>query len=109
MTTTATFTWSITGLETQNLDNLTDAVVVAGWQLTATDGTNTVDRAGRQRLTPNPQEFTAYSNLTQAQVLTWVQQDLGSARVEMYQRMLSDRLAAIANPPARPTPKTLPW
>lgn len=71
-----TYEWKLTGLKKQNSENVNDAVIGTHWKLIATDedgieGTFTgatpfsID-------TINTGSFTAYNELTETQVLSWI-------------------------------------
>jgi hypothetical protein len=104
-----TFTWSIpaNGVLTQNIDNHENTVVLVRYLVTATDGVNTVEKLGVARLTFDPtQPFIPFADLTEAQVLAWVKTEQTVATV---QGELTKQLERLANPPARPEIKPLPW
>ena len=72
-----TYTWELTGLKKQSGDGVTDAVVQTYWKCT---GTNSTGFSGTfSGATPfdlngiDPDNFTPYDQLTEAQVLGWVE------------------------------------
>jgi len=86
-------------------NGLTDVVKVIHWRLTATDGTNTADVFSTLPLdTPDAENFTAFSELTEAQVISWVESKLN---LESIKTSLDERLERIANPPI--VVKQGPW
>jgi len=89
-------------------DGKTDVVFTVHWRLNGTDGTNTATVYGSVGLTYEPgQPYTPYEDLTQAQVIGWVQDALGSEQVQALTDNVAAQLAAIANPPVVAPP--LPW
>ena len=71
-----TYEWKLVGLKKQNSENIDDAVVGTQWKLTATDedgnqGTFT-GATPFSISTINTSSFTPYSELTEAQVLSWI-------------------------------------
>ena len=76
---TLTYTWKLTGLK--KTDNpsieLNDIIVQTYWECTGTDENgNSGTFAGATPFDPSkvdPEDFTSYENLTEAQVLGWIQ------------------------------------
>jgi hypothetical protein len=104
-----TYTWVIEQLDCYpEKDGHTDVVFTAHWRLNGTDGTNTATVYGTVGLTYEPgQPYTPYADLTQAQVVGWVQVALDSEQVQALTDNVAAQLAAIANPPVVAPP--LPW
>lgn len=71
-----TFKWELKALRKANSDTLNDIVIGTNWKVTATDEDGyegTFD--GATPFKPNdvdPENFTSYQSLTEAQVLGWV-------------------------------------
>ena len=89
----ATFTWVISTLERDLLpENMNGAVVVAHWRCNAEQTEGTGDDAvtynatsyGTCGFTPDPtaSDYIAYDDLTEADVIGWVQADVGKDTVE---------------------------
>jgi len=98
-----TYTTTVTSLETATVNGLDNVVVVINWQISGTDGTNTVSYNGSNVIgAPDPTNFVAYFSLTQAQVLAWILNPLTATAMAN----IDQALALMSNPPA-PTP--LPW
>ena len=93
-----TYTWNVNTMDAApSEDGLTDVVKVVHWRLTATDGTYTADTYSTVGLdTPSPDHFTSFNDLTEAQVISWVESKLD---VENIKTGLANRLAELANPP----------
>jgi hypothetical protein len=104
-----TYTWVIEQLDCYpQRDGQPDVVFTVHWRLNGTDGTNTATVYGSVGLTYEPgQPSTPYADLTQAQVIGWVQDALGSEQVQALTDNVAAQLAAIANPPVVAPP--LPW
>ncbi len=104
-----TYTWVIEQLDCYpQKDGHTDVVFTVHWRLNGTDGTNTATVYGTVGLNYEPgQPYTPYADLTQAQVVGWVQAALGPEQVQALTDNVAAQLAAIANPPVM-TP-LLPW
>lgn len=76
---TLTYTWKLTGLK--KTDNpsieLNDIIVQTYWECTGTDENgNSGTFTGATPFDPSkvdPEDFTSYENLTEAQVLGWIQ------------------------------------
>lgn len=109
---TTTFTWSIpeNGVMTQTVDGQENTVVLVQYLVTATDGVNTAQKFGTTRLTlDSAATFIPFADLTEAQVLTWVNAEMSKREVAEIQAQLIRQLERMANPPVRPTPQPLPW
>jgi hypothetical protein len=97
-----TYTTFVTSLTTAPaLDGLTDVVTAVNWQVLATDGTYYAQQSGSDPVgPPDPTDFTAYPDLTEATVLGWIP-DPSTPEVQTY-------LAANINGQANPTSVVLP-
>jgi hypothetical protein len=102
---TVTYTTSVTSMVTApSLDGLTDVVTAVNWQVLATDGKYYAQQSGTDAVgPPNPGDFTAYPDLTQAQVLAWIP-DPSTPEVQAY---LADNINGQANPTSVVMPP--PW
>ena len=84
-----TYEWKLTGLRKQQTANLDNVVVGTFWKVTGTDEDgNTGEFSGAtpfELSTVNTSSFTAYSDLSESQVLEWVKQRVsGSARTAYW-------------------------
>jgi hypothetical protein len=106
---TTTYQWTIQALDcVPQEDGLTDVVVIAHWNVSATDGTYTSSVYGTQSFTYTPSSpFTPYADLTQDQVVGWVQAGMGIDAVTALQENLDNQIANQINPPIVTPP--LPW
>jgi len=88
-----------------SLDGLTDVVTSVMSQVVSTDGTFYAQQTFTDAVgAPNPGDFTAYPDLTQAQVLSWIPDHGADFEVQSY---LAANIAEQANPPIITPP--LPW
>jgi hypothetical protein len=89
----ATFTWVISTLERDLLpENMNGAVIVAHWRVTAEQTEGTGDDAvtynatsyGTCGFTPDPtsSDYIAYDDLTEEDVIGWVQADVDKDAIE---------------------------
>jgi hypothetical protein len=104
-----TYEWNIAQLECKpQEDGKTDVVVTAHWTVSATDGTNTTSAYGSQSFTLNQEgSFTPFADLTETQVIGWVQESMGIDAVTSLQENLDKQITDLANPPIVRPP--LPW
>ena len=104
-----TYTWNITQLDCYpNAEGQTNLVFNVHWNVTATDGTNTTNVYGVQPLTyVAGSQFTPFANLTQAEVIGWIQSAMGNEQITAIQTNLDIKINELANPTVI-TPK-LPW
>ena len=106
---TTTYQWTIQAMDcVPQEDGYTDVVVVAHWNVSATDGIYTSSVYGTQSFTYNPEtSFTPYEDLTQEQVVGWVQEGMGIDAVMNLQLSLDQQIENQINPPIVTPP--LPW
>lgn len=104
-----TYTWSVAQMDCYPQEGgETDVVFNVHWTLTGTDGTYTGYAYGTQAVTVDPDvPFTPYAELTEAQVIGWVQTAMGAETVADYEANVAEQIANQATPPVV-TP-TLPW
>ena len=106
---TTTYNWAIQAMDcVPQEDGLTDVVVTAHWNVSATDGTYTSSVYGTQSFTlQQGGSFTPYPDLTQDQVVGWVQDAMGPEGVASVQTNLDTQIENQINPPIVTPP--LPW
>lgn len=104
-----TYQWAIQSLDcVPQIDGLTDVVVTAHWSVLATDGTYTSIVYSTQDFSlQQGGSFTPYADLTQEQVVGWVQASMGVDAVTELQENLDMQIANQINPPIVTPP--LPW
>ena len=97
-----THTWSIAKLERNTSD---DGVKIAHWRCESTDGTNTASAYGTTSHTPNPSDsdFIPYTDLTEANVLEWVHEQVVKADTEAAN---DAKIAELATPTST---TGMPW
>ncbi len=103
-----TYTWSIDRMYTMPTPQ-PEFVVNVTWTLTGTDGTNTASIGGDSTFSQEGDTFTPYADLTEAQVLGWVQDDLGADGIANYEANVDGQINSMINPPVSPTVEPLPW
>ena len=104
-----TYTWAIDSMSTMPTPE-PDFVVNVAWTLTGTAGTNTASIDGNTQITQvEGDDFTPYADLTETQVLGWVQDDLGETGVANYEANVDGQINSMVNPPVSPTVEPLPW
>ena len=99
-----TITWSITSMTIlPQVDGYSDFAWQVGWLCSATDGTNTQTMGSGVTFYPAQQTepYTPYDQLTEAQVIGWVQQALGPETTAKTETVLTNSLTAQVAP--------LPW
>ena len=104
-----TYTWVIEAMDCKpQEDGQTDVVITVHWRQNATDGTYNATVYGTVGLTyTQGSPFTPYADLTQDQVIGWVQDALGDEQVASLEANVAAQLANLANPPVVTPP--LPW
>ena len=101
-----TYTWNVNTMDTApSANGLANVVKVVHWRLAATDGTYTAETYSTVSLdSPNPDDYTAFSDLTEAQVISWVEAKLDMDKIK---EGLEKQLEQLANPPI--VVKQGPW
>lgn len=104
-----TYTWTVIQMDCYpEVDGETDVVFTVHWTLTGTDGTYTGSVYGSQAVSIDPSvPFTPYADLTEAQVIGWVQGAMGAKQVSAYEDSVAGQIANQINPPVVTPP--LPW
>lgn len=104
-----TNTWAVVQMDAYpQEDGETDVVFNVHWTLTATDGTYIGSAYGSQSVTIDPDvPFTPYADLTETQVIGWVQSAMGAEQVASYEANVAEQIANQINPPVVTPP--LPW
>ena len=103
-----TYTWTIDQMYT--LDTPEPGFVVnVLWTLTGVDGQYTASIGGNSQFTVQEGTFTPYSQLTQAQVIGWVQDSLGPDGVANFEANVQGQINSMITPPVSPQNTPLPW
>ena len=100
------YNWIISAMDTTPQDGeLLDVVKTVHWRYAGTDGDITADTYGAMACaTPSETDFTAYPDLTEDQVISWLE---AGNDVEALQANVATKIANIKNPPIVNLP--LPW
>jgi hypothetical protein len=83
-------------------------ITVAHWTVSKTDGDVTVSSYGAQGFQPDPQAegFVAFPQVTEAQVIGWIQDAMGTEGVASLEASLDAQIAQIKTPS---TATGMPW
>jgi hypothetical protein len=84
-------------------------VVNVLWTLTGVDGQYTASIGGNSQFTVQEGTFTPYDQLTQAQVIGWVQDSLGPDGVANFEANVQGQINSMITPPVSPQNTPLPW
>lgn len=104
-----TYTWAVQQMDCYpEVDGETDVVFTVHWTLTGSDGTYTGYVYGSQAVAVDPDTpFTPYADLTETQVIGWVQSAMGAEQVADYEANVATQINDQVAPPVV-TPD-LPW
>jgi len=98
----STFTWGIANLERTLPDGDTPPdgqVYTAHWTLTLEDQGETAGAYGSVGFgAPDPSDYTPFDELTQEQVISWVQSALGEEQVDSLESSLEAQIQEKLNP-----------
>ena len=95
-----TYTWNIVNLDRKTSDGF---VITAHYVVSATDGVYNASTYGTVGYTQEDKAYIPYADLTQAEVIGWVQESLGQDTVEAS---LTAQIEAQKNPVQE---AGLPW
>lgn len=106
---TITNTWTLVQMDAYPEEGgETDVVFNVHWTLAGTDGTYSGSVYGSQAVSTDPDApFTPYADLTEEQVVGWVQNAMGTEQVAAYEANVAQQIADQINPPVVTPP--LPW
>jgi hypothetical protein len=102
--------WTITGVRTRTIGELTDVLVEASFRLAGVDDNIEEETTQTVALLPPGENFIPYPEVTESDVVGWVQAALdakSATRVELLQAELQDRIERRRSP--APAAKPLPW
>ena len=102
-----TFITTITKMYTMpQVDGQTDVVVNVQFIVSGVDGQYAAEIGGNQQCTLTPgQAFTPYDQLTQDQVIGWLDPQM----ISNLQACVQGQINSMITPPVSPTNQTLPW
>jgi hypothetical protein len=106
---TVTNTWAVVQMDAYpEEDGETDVVFNVHWTLTGTEAGFSGSVYGTQTVSADPDApFTPYADLTQEQVIGWVQAAMGEEQVASYEANVAQQIENQINPPVVTPP--LPW
>ena len=104
-----TYAWTVAQLDAYpTYEGHTDVVFTVHWRMDGTDGEHTAGVYGSVGLTLDPEaDYVPYADLTEAQVIGWVQDALGEEQVASYEANVAAQIDALVNPPV--VSPALPW
>jgi hypothetical protein len=103
-----TYIWKIEQVKLRpQYQGKTDVVKEAAWRFIASDGQKEVSTYGSLELDDPSGDFVLYENLTEQQVIDWVQAKIGENRISTYKDAMDKGLAEQAAP--KEIVKPLPW
>ena len=104
-----TNTWAVQQMDAYpEYEGEPDVVFTVHWTLTGTDGTYAGSVYGSVGVsTSTSGAFTPYEDLTEVQVVGWVQDALGEEQVAAYEANVAQQISDQINPPVVTPP--LPW
>lgn len=112
-----TYNWSLKTLKKQNLPALgvEGAVIQTHWELEGVDEEGNVGRfSGATPFDPtkvDPDNFTSYENLTEAQVLGWIQEVVNTnpGYKQHIEERIQQQIDAVKTPVEEVSGNTFPW
>lgn len=104
-----TYTWTVDNMYTVQTPD-PDYVVIVNWTLAGDDGTYQADIGGSNQFDSNQEaDFVPYDELTETQVIGWVQTDLGPDGVSGMEANVQGQINSMITPPVSPENTPLPW
>lgn len=105
-----TFTWTVDSMLTMPQEGgQTDVVVNVNYTITGVDDDVTQSYSNNQKFVFDGGTFTPYSQLTEQQVIGWIQKALGPDGVASAQATVQGQIRSVKNPPQQPQNQALPW
>jgi hypothetical protein len=106
-----TYTWKVVSMSVlPKQGGETDVVVLSTYNVTGTKDETIVSIDGMfQQFTYTGGAFTPYEDLTEEQVIGWIQSALGENGVNSIYACIDGQINSILNPPPTPQPEPLPW
>ena len=102
------YTWKVNNLYTVDTPE-PGFVCNVLWTLSGTDGQYSASVDGGTSFIVQEGTFTPYDQLTETQVIGWVQDALGADGVANYESNVQGQINTMANPPVFPENTPLPW
>lgn len=105
-----TYTWAVTALYTETIAGEQNYVVIANYLVLGGDGTYGAEISNIARFsTESVSPFIPYEDLTEADVIGWIQADLGTDGVDNLYACIQGQIDSQINPPVVPVNTPLPW
>ena len=105
-----TYTWAVTALYTETIAGEQNYVVIANYSVVGVDGTHEASLSNIARFsTESVSPFIPYEDLTEADVIGWIQADLGTDGVNNLYACIQGQIDSQINPPVVPQNTPLPW
>jgi hypothetical protein len=103
------YTWVITALYTETIQNEQNYVVTAFYDVIGVDGIYTATSTNLARFsTASVSTFIPYEDLTNNIVIGWIQNQLGVAGVSNIEASIQGQIDSQINPPVSPENTPLP-
>jgi hypothetical protein len=109
------YLWTITSMSTLPMvDGEPNYVVLASALVTGSNGATPPVTASQNvnvqfSMTPSSTGYTPYEDLTEEQVIGWVQDTLTPQGVSNLEASIDGQIESIVNPPVSPSVQALPW
>ena len=105
-----TYTWAVTALYTETVNDEIDYVVIANYTVVGVDDTYSAELSNIARFsTASVTPFVPYQDLTEAIVIGWIQDELGVDGVSNLEACIQGQIDSQINPPVVPVNTPLPW
>ena len=104
------YTWVVTTLFTETIENEQNYVVTAYYDVIGVDGIYTASSSNVARFsTASVSTFIPYEDLTNEIVVGWIQNNLGVDGVSNIEASIQGQIDSQINPPVSPQNTPLPW
>ena len=108
------YTWTVTNLYTEDKDGHTDYVVDAIYDIVGTEESGGTTYTAELSNTASFEvvqgdDFIAYADLTNAIVIGWIQDQLGTDGVSNLEASVGGMIDSEITPPVSPENTPLPW
>ena len=105
-----TYTWAVTSLYTETVNDEINYVVIANYTVIGVDDTYSAELSNIARFsTASVSPFIPYAELTEDIVIDWIQQELGPDGVSNLEACIQGQINSQINPPVVPVNTPLPW
>lgn len=107
------YTWKLTGLKKTSGNNLSDVIVQTYWKVTGADEDG--DSGEFSGATPfnlsevDPNNFTAYENLTEEIILGWIQAVVVDSYKDHVDEQIQKQIDLAKNPVVEVSNGSFPW